>query len=252
MADGGERSRYIRHVRAIEDCGVQLWRPLDHDNRQAKPPRRFDLAVTSVAAGVLGNHSADTVFLQHADLFIQRKGAARRNVASIRHLQRRLYRINAANEIAVLGCGLERKKFLPAEPQKHSLAFNAERDNSLFDGIDPLPFVIRLALPGGARKCYKRNFGKSRRLHGIGGNPRRIGMGGVDQNIEIPGADEIRQTRSTAEPATAHRHRLFHWRKRTTGHGEQDSVAGVHRQLAGENAGIRRATKDEYGACHDV
>lgn len=252
MADGGERSRYIRHVRAIEDCGVQLWRPLDHDNRQTEPPRRFDLAVAGVAAGVLGNHSADTVFLQHADLFIQRKGAARGNIASIRHLQRRLHRIDAANEIAMLRRSFEREKFLPAERQKHPLAFIAERDNSLFDGIHTLPPVTRLVLPGGTRKCYERNLGKSRRLYGIGGNPRRIGMGGVDQNIEIPGANEIRQTRSTAKPATAHRHGLFHWRKRAPGHGEQDSVAGVHRQLAGQNARIRRAAKDEYGACHDV
>lgn len=250
MADGGERSRYIRHVRVIGV--VPLGRPLDHDDRNAETPRRFDLVITGTAAGILGNNSLDTVFFQHADFVIERKGTARGHIARIRHLERRLHRIDAADKIAVLRGDFEREKFLPSERQKHALAFAAERRNGLFDGIDTLPPVPRLALPGGARKRYERNFGKSGCLDGIGGNPRRIGMGGVHENIEALGANEIRKTRRTAKPAAAHRHGLFHWRKRASGHGEQDSVAGVLCQLAGQNAGIRRAAKDEYGACHDV
>lgn len=250
MADGGERSRYIRHVRAIGV--VPLGRPLDHDDRQAEPPRRFDLAVTGAATGVLGNHRIDTVFFQHANFVIQHKGTARGDIARIRHLQRRLHRIDAADEISMLRGCFEREKFLPSERQKHPPAFAAERGDGLFDGIDAPPPVTRLALPGGPRKRYERNFGKFCCLDGIGGNPRRIGVGGVHQNVKIPGADEIRQTGGTAKPAAAHRHGLFHWRKRTPGHGEQNSVAGVLCQPAGQNAGIRRAAKDEYGACHDV
>ncbi len=250
MADGGERSRYIRHVRAIGV--VQLWRPLDHDDRQAESPRRFDLAVTGTAAGVFGNHRLDAVFFQHSDFFIQHKRAARGDVTRIRHFQRRLHRVDAADEIAVLGRGCERKKLLPSQCQKHTFAFVSERGNGLFNGIDALPHVTRLALPGGARKRYERYFGKSGRLDGVGGNPCRIGMGGIHENIEAFGVNEVRKTRRTAKPAAAHRHWLFHWRKRTPGHGEQNSVAGVLCQPAGQNAGICRAAKDEYGACHDV
>lgn len=249
MADGGERSRYIRHVRAI---GVVQWRPLDHDDRQAEPSRRFDLAITGTAARILGNNSLDAVFFQHANFVIQHKGTARGHIAGIRHLQRRLHRIDTADDIAMLRGSFEGKKLLPSQCQKHTFAFIAERGNSLPDGIDTLPPVTRLVLPGGARKRYERNSGKLCRLDGVGGNPCGIGMGGIHENIEALEANEICKTRRTAKPAAAHRHWLFHWRKRTPGHGEQDSVAGVLCQLAGQNAGIRRAAKDEYGACHDV
>jgi hypothetical protein len=252
MANGGERSCNIRHRHVIQGRVVPLSRPLDHDDRQAEPSRRFDLAIARAATGVFRDHRLDAVFFQYADFVVQRKGAARGNVARMRQFQWRLHRVDAADEIVVLGRGFERKKLLSAERQKYMFASVAERGDSLFDAIDIMPPVTRLTLPGGTREDDQRNFGKPCGLNGIGGNLCRIGMGGVHQNIETLGANEIRETNSAAKTAAAHRHRLFDRRQCAAGHGEQDSVAGVLRQPAGQNAGIRRATKDEYGACHDV
>ncbi len=252
MVDGGERGCNIRHGRAIRGRVVLLSRPVDHDDRQAEPSRCFDLAIARAAAGVFRDHRLDAAFFQHADFVVQRKGAARGNIARMRQFQWRLYRIDAADEIAVLGRGFERKKLLSAERQKYTFAFVAERDDSLFDSVDTMPPVTRLALPCGTRKDDQRNFGKPSRLNGIGGNLRRIGMGGIHQNIEILGANEIRQPARAAKTAATHRHRLFDRRERAAGHGEQNLVAGFFGQPAGQNAGIRRAAKDEYGACHDV
>ena len=252
MADGGERRRYVRHRRALEGRVAERLRPLNHDDRQAKPSRRFNLAVTGAATGILGDHRLDAVVLQHADFVIQREGAARGDVARIRYIQRRLQGVDAADEIAVPGCGFEGKKLLTAESQKYTPAFISERVNGQFDGIDALPPVTRLLLPGGARKRDERNVGQPCRFNRVGGNSCRIGMGGIDQNIEALGADEIRQPRRSAKPAAAHRYRLFDRRERAARHGQQNSVAGVLCQPAGQNAGIRRTAKDEYGACHDV
>ena len=77
-------------------------------------------------------------------------------------------------------------------------------------------------------------------------------MGRIHQNIEIPGADEIRQPRRTAEAATAHGYGLFHRGDRAARHGEQDAIGGIFAQPAGQEAGIGRAAKNEYGACHDL
>ncbi len=55
MADGGERRRYVRHRRALQGRVAERSRPLDHDDRQAKPSRRFDFAVTGAAAGIFGS-----------------------------------------------------------------------------------------------------------------------------------------------------------------------------------------------------
>ncbi len=252
MANGGERSGNIRHRHVIQGRVVPLSRPVDHDDWQAELSRRFDLAIARAATGVFRDHRVDAVFFQHADFVVQRKGAARGNVARMRQFQWRLHRVDAADEIVVLGCGFERKKLLPSQSQKHAPAFAAERGDSLFDSVDTMPPVTRLALPGRTRKDDQRNFGKPCGLNGIGGNLCRIGMGGVHQNIEILCANEIRETDSAAKAAAAHRHRLFDRRERAASHGEQNSVAGFLRQPAGQNAGIRRAAKDEYGACHDV
>ncbi len=252
MLDGGERSCNIRHRHIIHGRVVSLSRPLDHDDRQAEPSCGLDLSIAGAATGIFRDQCLDAVFFQHADFIIQRKRTTRGDVARMRQFQWRLHGVNAADEIAVLGRGFERKQLLPSQSQKHAPAFAAERNNSLLDAVDTMPCVIRLALPGGTRKRHKRDLGKLRRLNGIGGNLRRIGMRGVHQNIETPGANEIRKTYGTAKTATAHRHRLFDRRECSTGHGKQNSVAGVFCQPAGQNAGIRRAAKDEYGACHDV
>lgn len=252
MVDGGERSCNIRHGRAIQRRVVPLLRPVDHDDRQAEPSRCFDLAIARAAAGVFRDHRLDAVFFQHADFVVQRKGAARGNIARMRQFQWRLHRVDAADEIVVMGRGFERKKLLSAEREKRAPAFAAERGDSLFDAVHLMPPVSRLALPGRTRKDDQRNFGKPCGLNGIGRNLRRIGMGGVHQNIEILCANEIRETARAAKTAAAHRHRLFDRRERAAGHGEQNSVAGFFGQPAGQNAGIRRAAKDEYGACHDV
>lgn len=252
MANGGERSGNVRHRHVIQGRVVLLSRPVDHDDRKAEPSRRFDLTIARAATGVFRDHRLDAVFVQHADFVVQRKGAARGNIARMRQFQWRLHRVDAADEIVVLGRGFERKKLLPSQSQKHASAFAAERGDSLFDSVDIMPPVTRLALPGRTRKDDQRNSGEPRRLNGIGGNFRRIGMGGVHENIEIPGANEIRKTASTTEAATTHRHWLFHRRERPAGHGEENTVAGFLRQPARQYPGIRRAAKDEYGACHDV
>lgn len=252
MADGGERRRYVRHRRALQGRAAERLRPLNHDDRQAKPSRRFDLAVTGAATGILGNHRLDAVVLQHADFVIQCKGAARGDVARIRYFQRRLHGVDAADEIIVPRGGFEGEKLLAAESQKYTPAFISEHVNGLFDGFDALPPVTRLLLPGGARKRDERNVSQPCRFNRVDGNSRRIGMGGIDQNIEALGADEIRQPRRAAKTATAHWYWLFDRRERAARHGQQNSVAGVLCQPAGQNAGIRRTAKDEYGACHDV
>lgn len=252
MVDGGERSGYIRYGRAIEGRVVQQSRPLDHDDRQAEPSCSLDLSIARAATRIFRDQGLDAIVFEHADFIIHRKRTARGHVARMRQFQWRLYRVDAADEIVVLGRGFERKKLLSAERQKYTFAFVAERGDSLFDSVDTMPPVTRLALPGRTGKDDKRNFGEPRGLNGIGGNLRRIGMGGVNQNIETLGANEIRQPASAAKTAAAHRHRLFDRRERATGHGEQNSIAGFFGQPAGQNAGIRRAAKDEYGACHDV
>lgn len=252
MANGGERSCNIRHRHVVQARIVPLSRPLDHDDRQAESSRRFDLAIAGAAAGVFRDQCLDATFFQHADFVIQRKRTARGHVARMGQFQWRLHRVDAADEIVMLGRGFERKKFLSPQSQKHAPAFTAERGDSLFDGVDLMPSVARLALPGSTGKYDQRNSGKPCGLNGIGGNFRRIGMGGIHQNIETPGVNEIRQPDRATKTASAHWHRLFDRRERAAGHGEQNSVARVFGQPAGQNAGIRRAAKDEYGACHDV
>lgn len=252
MAYCGERIGDIRHGHTIRGRIVQPLRPLDHDDRQAKPSRRFDLAVTGAAARVFRYHHLDAVFLQHADFIFRHERTPRGDIARIRCLQRRLHRVDAADEVAVLGGRFERKKLLTAERQKHASARGAQRGNGLPNGMDALPFVTRLTRPDWTRKDNQWNVGKPCSLDGIGGNSGRIGMGGIHENIETLCANEIRQPSRATKPAGAHRHGLLHRRERAPGHGQQNSVAGFFCQPAGQNAGIRRAAKDENGACHDL
>ena len=252
MGNGGERSGNVRHRDGTRGWVASLLRPLDHDDGQAQPPRSIDLAIARTAARVFRNQSVDSVLGEHADFILQREGTACGHVPRLREDQRRIHGVDAADEIMVLGCGFERKKLLPSQSQKHAFAFASDRRHSLFDAGHLMPYVTRLALPGRPGKDDKRHFGEPRRLNGIGGNSRRIGMSCVHENVETPAANEIRKTAGATEATTAHRHRLFDRRKCSASHGEQNAVTGFLRQPACQYPGIRRAAKDEYGACHDV
>lgn len=227
----------------------KVW-PVDDDDRNAKRSCRSDLAITGGAAGVFANDNAYCVLHQHLPFVILNKGAARGKVSGARDIKRRLDRIDAADDIVMLRGCFKGQKFLASEREKHGLRFFTKSCDSVADTFHRVPAIAALSFPGRAAQGNQRHFGNGSGLYRIGGNPRRIGMCGVDQCVDVILFEEGCQAFRPAKPAGAHRHGLGDRIACAPGQRQKKRVVGVFRQFSRQNAGIRRSTKNEYGAFH--
>ncbi len=247
MADGGQGSIDVR-----DRLDICPHRTLDHQHPYSQTARRFNLRVGRRAAGVFGDDERNVIFTQQVDFISQREGPARRQVTGMRHRQRRLDRIDAADEIMVLRCGLEGQQFLTTEREESLGARVSKSSDSAFHIGHALPIIAGLSLPRRALQSDKWNIGQFCGLNGVCRDARRVRVGRIHQKIEPIFRDEVGQSFCTAKSAGAHRHRLLNRITGTAGHRQKQPVAGVFRQFSSQNTGIRRAAKNEYGACHGL
>ena len=249
MADCGQRSLDIRHHN-VHRIGLRPSGAVDHDHRNAKRAGRFDFRIGRGTAGVFRDDHRDPVALQHVDLIGKRKRSTRRYVPRIRNLKRRFYRIDAADQIAVLGRGLKGQELLSAKRQKSICADGTKGGDSFLDASYVQPTVALPCDPSRARQSDQCDACHASSPDGIGGNARRIRVRRIHEQIEPFLGNIARQALSAAEAADAHRDGLLDRVLRAARHGQQNSVAGFIGKLSGQNAGIRRAAENEDGACH--
>lgn len=247
MADGAERS-----VDIGDRVTTGMRGSCDHDDGNAQLPRRLDLSVGRRPAGILANNGLNTIVAQHGDLIGESKGATGCDVSCMGHDKRRLDGIDAANKIVVLWCRLEGQQFLTAKRQKRGVAFLPQSGHGTVDIGHLAPIVSRRLHPRRTLQRNQRHSSYACRLDRVGGYARGVGMGGIDQKIECVVLDETRQPARAAKATAAHRHRLRHGITGATSHGQQNTIAGFISQFASQDTGIRRAAKNEYGACHGL
>ncbi len=249
MADCGQRSLDIRchdaHRISLFASGA-----VDHDHRNAKRAGSLDLRIGRRTAGVFRDDHLYPVALQHVDFIGKRKGSTRRDVARIRYGEWRFYRIDAADQIAVLRRGFKGQEFLAAKRQKSVFADGTQGGDRFLDASNVQPMVALPRNPGRARQSDQGDACHANSPHGIGRNARRIRVRRIDKQIETFLGNIARQALSAAEAADAHRDGLLDRVLRAARHGQQNSVAGFIGKLSGQNAGIRRAAENEDGACH--
>lgn len=247
MVNGRKSSVDIGHRRAALTC-----RPGDHHDGDAKRARGFDLGIGRHSAGILGHDVRDTVFRQKRKLVRHGKRSSGRDVSRMWHFERWLHRIDAADEIIMVRGSFEGQKLLTSESQESSCAVTPESRDSTLDIDNALPDVIRVPLPGGPFKRNQRNLCQLSGLNGICGDAGRIGMRRVHQKVKPVLTDKARQTARTTKATRAHRHRLGDGFAGASGHGQQNAIVRIFSQPASQNAGIRRAAENKYGACHGL
>ncbi len=247
MANGGQSGIDGRYGRS---AGKR--RALDHQYRDTQLSRRLDLCIGRRAAGVFGNDEGNTVIAQQGHFVVQSKRTASGHVTRVDKVEWWLDRIDAANEIMVLRCGLEGQKFLTTEREEGVCAFCTKSSHSTLDIGHALPVITRLFFPRRALQRDKRNIGQPCGLDCVGRDTRRIRVRCVDQKIKLVFGDERSQATRAAKTTASHRHGLLNRIPGAASHGQKQPVAGVISQFSGQNTGIRRAAKNENGACHGV
>ncbi len=224
---------------------VRIRRPVQHDHLDAERARGGDLAIGRGAAAVLRYDNFDLVFCHQRAITCFAERAARGDVGDMRKWQRRVNRIDAADQITVLWGACKRREFVAADGDEHIAAFQADGISRRTRIPDLDPPVPRHCAPGRATQRYKRHGHLACRRGGVLRDDIRVGVRGVDQRVDTLCGEMIRQALGAAKTANTDRHGMRNRRGRTSGERQRHLKAGALREPFRQLPRFRRAAEDE-------
>lgn len=228
-------------------CGIpnRRLRPRDHDDQQAKLARSRDLAVGGLAAAVLGNDDLDAVRKQKRVFVGFRKRSAIEDVMRAGDPLSHVHRLDASHDVAVLRTDSEATGFLPSDGEKHRARRFAEQSRRVVDVAGRDPVVAGLRLPWRSLQPHERHGGRTRRLNGIGGDTCGERVRSVDEHVDLPCPQPLRQPLRATEAADAHgtglRQRVF----RSAGERQRHAHIAARNEMTGKHACLAGAAEDE-------
>ena len=222
----------------------QCW-ALQHDHRKMQPARGGDLAVSSLAAAILGEDGVDTVALEQHPILSLAKRSTRGQIDRLGHGKRRIDGIDASHQIKMLRRRGERRELLPPEREKHAARRRAEGIYRLLHGLDLNPMIASDGTPCGPSQRQQRRMSDAGGLNGIGGDGGGVWMRRIDQGIDPLGAQIFGKAVSAAEPADTQRNGLRQRLRGAAGERQRHGEVGAGGKRAGQFPRFRRAAKDE-------
>lgn len=211
-------------------CGLvprRYRRAVDHDDRQAQPPRRLDLGVGTRAAGILGDDNIDLISLHKGRIRVRTKGATSNNRLDLRQGQRIPRRIDQPKQIEVLGVRGKFRQMHATDCQHHPLARPAERGNRPGNVRNPLPLITVFLDPSGASKSDQWNVSLSAGHNRIPAHLRGKRVRRVDHMGDPMGPKILNQPLNPAKTTHALRQGLAHRSLNTSGEGNRASDPGL-------------------------
>lgn len=177
----------------------------DHDDLKSKRPCGRDLSIGGAAAGVLGDDDVDALVVEQLSLIGFAKGAAGEHVSATGRGERRIDRIDAADEIAVLRCCREATGFLTPDCEKDAPWSAAQCGDSGIDILHANPFVTRHRIPTRSQQGKNRDPGLLGSGGSIGGDLVGEGMGRINKQIDAFLSQIINQAFYTPEASDSSR-----------------------------------------------
>lgn len=234
-----------RLVHGLDRSCIGRHRPTQHDHLDTERARRGDLAVTGDPAAILGDHRIDPMRAHERAIAGLAERSAIGDVADVNQRQRRVHRIDAADQIIVLRRRAQRSELAAAERDKDSARANVEEAHCLGDIRCFGPAVAGSRAPWRTAQSQQRHTRLARRGNSVAGYDVGIGMGRIDQGVDPFIAQIVGKSRGTAEAAAAHRRRLQRRRFCASGQRYDDFQIRARCQAFAEFARFRRAAEDE-------
>ena len=223
--------------------------PMQHDNVDAECARRGDLTVRRGPAAVLGNHHVDAMFGHQRTVVGFTERATAGDIADMGQRQRRIDRIDAADQIIVLRRIMERLKLVAAERDKDAARRLTDRPHRLADVAHLDPPVTRNFNPWRSSQRDQLHAASPHGFDGVCRNHIGVWMGGVDQGIDAFANEIFCEAFGTAKATDTDRHRLRGGRCRAAGERQRDVEAGTAGEASGQLPGFRSTAENE-DACH--
>jgi hypothetical protein len=220
-------------------------RSTNQDHREPKLAGGRDLAVTGLTAAVLGDDHLDAVCTQQSTIILHGKGTAIGYIGRMWNWQRRIDRIDAAHQVVMLRSCYERREILAAERHEHAPRMAANGTNSLGNirGLDPA--IARDRRPRRPSQSQQRDAARRGSLSRVGGDQRRVGMCGIDQNINALSGQIRGEPVSATKTADTHRNRLGGRCRRATGKRQNHRGIGPCGKTSGQSLRFRGTAKNE-------
>ena len=234
-----------RGIDALDRRPGRRRRPAHQDDLDTERTGRGDLAIGRWTAAVLGDDDVDTVRLQQRAIVGFAERSARCDVGHRRQRQRRIDRVDAADQIAMLRRAGKRREFVAAERDKDASAFRAD---SVYCGACVIhfdPAIARDCGPGRPAQRHKAHAGLARGGRGVCRNDGRVRMRSVDQNVDAFRSEIIGQTRSAAEAADPDGYGMRNRRSGAAGERQRHLEIAAPGQAFAQHAGFGSAAENE-------
>ncbi len=216
----------------------------DHEDRQAKGARGDQLGLGAAAACVFANDQLYFMGAQEGLICCGREGSATQEDMVIGQGRGRLWRIDQAQDIVMLGLGRESGQVHSPKRQQDAPGRGGEGRDCGGNICDIVPAIPRLGLPGRAGERKKRGVCLVGGTYRIRADLRGKGMGGIHQMRDGMAAQIFRQPRRAAKAAHAHRHGLGFGPLHAPRIAERAGQPRL-RQQCHKAAGLDRAAKDK-------
>jgi hypothetical protein len=230
--------------------GLDRWRigrlgPAQHDDLDIERARRGDLSVGRDPAAVLGDHRINGVRAHQRAVIGGAERSAIGDIVDVRQRQRRLYRIDAADQIEMLRRRGQRRQFTAAERDKDVARVLAQSAHGI-GGIDRFdPTIPGNRAPWRPPQCNQRHARLAGDSGSIGRNDIRIRVRRVDESVDPFLAKILGKTGNAAKAACSNRHRLRRRRLSAAGERHDDFKIGAFGQARGQFPRMRRAAEDK-------
>jgi len=224
---------------------VQCRRPPQQNDRYSQRACRSDLAIGRLAAAVFRHDRINRLRAQKLAFLLFVEWSATENITSVRDGERRVYRINATNQVMMLGRRGKIRDFLATDGEEHFSGLYPQRAHGFLHVTDFRPLIA------GNRRPRRPAQGNKRRTRLIGGaqrmgrHPRCIRMSGVDQGADLMSAQVFNETGCSAKPTRSSGHSLSQRRGRATGQRQSDGYIGTSGELLTQQSRLRGAAKNE-------
>ncbi len=207
--------------------------------------RRGDFAIGGVAAAVLGDDDVDRVLFHECAVVGFAERTACGDISYMGHWQRRIDRIDAADQIKVLWRVDERRELVAAERDKDAARLFANGAHCC-GGVACLDPAI--AGNGGPRRPpqrHERHAGAACGGRGVVRNDVRIRMGGVDQGVDSLRNEIVGEARCAAKTADADWHGVRNRRRGAAGERQRHVEIAAPGEAFAKEARFRGAAENE-------
>ena len=216
-----------------------------HDHGKGECPRGVELGRGSRAAGVLGHDHVDGMAFEQGPLVLEFERPSRRDQFCTRGQLVEWRRFDASHDIEVLRGLAERREFGASCSEENPLRRFAERCGGFFDVFHRGPAIAVTLCPGRSANGKQIHTRDSRGFDRVRFHLPGKWMGCVDQNIEALLGEDAGETFGTAESAFAQLAWQLNRLRSTPGERNNDVIARIAIECAGEIGGLAAATKNE-------